>query len=119
MADVLFKIEGTPPPRLDKALARNVPERAISRSRLSRMIIEGAVEVNGVVVKDQKAKVAEGDQIVIHVAEAAESHILPENIALDILYEDTDVIVVNNKKSRVLSAFFIICDSHLRIKISY
>ena len=102
MADVLFKIEGTPPPRLDKALARNVPERAISRSRLSRMIIQGAVEVNGVIVKDQKAKVAEGDQIVIHVVEAAESHILPENIALDILYEDTDVIVVNKPVGMVV-----------------
>jgi 23S rRNA pseudouridine1911/1915/1917 synthase len=54
MNDVLFTIGENPPPRLDKALARNVPERAISRSRLSRMIADGAVEVNGVVATEQR-----------------------------------------------------------------
>ena len=83
MTDVLFTIGENPPPRLDKALARNVPERAISRSRLSRMIAEGTVEVNGVVVTmDQKARVQEGDDIVIRVPEAVESHMLPEDIPL-------------------------------------
>jgi 23S rRNA pseudouridine1911/1915/1917 synthase len=56
MADILFKIEGNPPPRLDKALARNIPDRAISRSRLSKMIEQGVVKVNGAVVADQRPK---------------------------------------------------------------
>jgi 23S rRNA pseudouridine1911/1915/1917 synthase len=102
MTDVLFTIGENPPPRLDKALARNVPERAISRSRLSRMITEGAVEVNGVVAMDQKARVVEGDEIVVHVPEAVESHMLPENIALDILHEDDDLIVVNKPAGMVV-----------------
>jgi 23S rRNA pseudouridine1911/1915/1917 synthase len=76
MTDVLFTIGENPPPRLDKALARNVPERAISRSRLSRMIAEGTVEVNGVVVTDQKARVQEGDDIVIRVPEAVKSFLV-------------------------------------------
>ncbi|MGB0798392.1 MAG: RluA family pseudouridine synthase, partial [Planktomarina sp.] len=102
MADVLFEIGENPPPRLDKALARNVPEGAISRSRLARMIGDGSVQVNGVVVTDQKAKVAEGDAIVITVAEAAETHMLPEDIPLDIVFEDDDLIVVNKPAGMVV-----------------
>ena len=102
MTDVLFTIGENPPPRLDKALARNVPERAISRSRLSRMISDGAVEVNGVVVTEQKARVVEGDEIVIHVPEAVESHMQPEDIALDILHEDDNLIVVNKPAGMVV-----------------
>ena len=102
MNDVLFTIGENPPPRLDKALARNVPERAISRSRLSRMIADGAVEVNGVVATEQKARVVEGDKIVIHVPAAVESHMLPENITLEILHEDDDLIVVNKPSGMVV-----------------
>ena len=102
MTDVLFTIGENPPPRLDKALARNVPERAISRSRLSRMIADGAVEVNGVVAIEQKARVVEGDKIIIHVPEAVESHMLPEPIALEIQYEDDDLIVVNKPAGMVV-----------------
>ena len=102
MTDVLFTIGENPPPRLDKALARNVPERAISRSRLSRMIADGAVEVNGVVFTEQKARVVEGDEIVIHVPEAVESHMQPEDIALDILHEDDNLIVVNKPAGMVV-----------------
>ena len=102
MNDVLFTIGENPPPRLDKALARNVPEPAISRSRLSRMIADGAVEVNGVVATEQKARVVEGDKIVIHVPAAVESHMLPENITLEILHEDDDLIVVNKPSGMVV-----------------
>ena len=102
MTDVLFTIGENPPPRLDKALARNVPERAISRSRLSRMIAEGAVEVNGAVVTDQKARVQEGDDIVIRVPDVVESHMLPEDIPLEVLFEDNDLIVVNKPAGMVV-----------------
>ena len=102
MADILFKIEENPPPRLDKALARNIPDRAISRSRLSKMIEQGVVEVNGAVITDQKAKVFAEDEIVIHVPEALESHMLPEDIALNIIYEDDDVVVVDKPVGMVV-----------------
>tara|TARA_B100000780_G_scaffold99156_1_gene69238 strand:+ start:1294 stop:2289 length:996 start_codon:yes stop_codon:yes gene_type:complete len=102
MTDVLFTIGENPPPRLDKALARNVPERAISRSRLSRMIADGAVEVNGIVATDQKARVLEGDKIIIYVPEAVESHMLPEDIPLEVFYEDDDLIVVNKPAGMVV-----------------
>ncbi len=92
-----------PPPRLDKALARDVPEQAaLSRTRLARLIEEGAVLVNGIVVQDPRALVGEGAQIDIDVEEAAESHIGPEAIALDVVFEDSDLIVINKPSGMVV-----------------
>ncbi|MEO8531150.1 MAG: RNA pseudouridine synthase, partial [Deltaproteobacteria bacterium] len=55
-------IDADPPNRLDKALARDVPdEAALSRTRLMRLITEGAVSRGGVILTDGKAAVAEGD----------------------------------------------------------
>ena len=92
-----------PAPRLDKALARNVPEAAsLSRSRLMRLIADGAVSVNGAVVTDAKARVAEGDSVEISVAEAAEVATRPQAIALDILFEDDALLVVNKPAGMVV-----------------
>ena len=92
-----------PPARLDKALARDVPEAAaLSRTRLARLIAEGAVTRGGEVLSDPKAKVAEGDEIVIAVPQAEESHIGPEDIPLDIVWEDDDLVVVNKPAGMVV-----------------
>ena len=92
-----------PAPRLDKALARDVPEEAhLSRSRLMRLIEDGAVTLNGAPVTDARAKVAEGDLVEITVAEAEEIATAPEQIALDIRYEDDDLIVVNKPAGMVV-----------------
>ncbi|WP_089268612.1 RluA family pseudouridine synthase [Puniceibacterium sediminis] len=96
-------IGAAPPPRLDKALARDVPEEAaLSRTRLARLIAEGHVSCGGAALADPKAKVAEGDEIDIVLPEAEESHIGPEPIALDIVYEDADLIVVNKPVGMVV-----------------
>jgi len=88
-------IGADPPARLDKALARDVPEQAhLSRSRLARLIAEGAVSRGGAPVTDAKARVAEGDVIDIAVPAAAEPDTAPEDIPLDIRHEDDDLIVV-------------------------
>ncbi|MCH2168037.1 MAG: RluA family pseudouridine synthase [Oceanicola sp.] len=92
-----------PPSRLDKALARDVPESAaLSRSRLSRMITDGAVHRNGSLVTDGKSKVAEGDVIDITLAPAAEVDTLPEEMDLTILYEDADLLVVDKPAGMVV-----------------
>ena len=92
-----------PPPRLDKALARDVPaQAALSRTRLGRLIADGAVTVDGLLVQDAKAQVEAGAQIEIRVEEAQESHIRPEAIALDVLYEDPDLIVINKPEGMVV-----------------
>lgn len=96
-------IAENPPKRLDKAIARDVPEEAnLSRSRLARLIADGAVRRGGEVVDDPRASVATGDGFEIHVPEAEESHIGPENIPLDIVYEDADLIVVNKPAGMVV-----------------
>ncbi len=100
---VSFAIAADPPSRLDKALARDVPaEAALSRSRLSRLIGQGAVTVNGSVVTDARAKVAEADVIEILVEEAAEWNVAPENIPLTVVHEDADLIVVDKPAGMVV-----------------
>ncbi|WP_137703014.1 RluA family pseudouridine synthase [Marimonas lutisalis] len=92
-----------PPGRLDKALSRDVPEAAaLSRSRLARLIAAGAVRVNGAVADNPKARVAEGDHVEITVEAAAESHIGAEEIALDVVFEDDDLIVINKPAGMVV-----------------
>ncbi len=98
-----FHIAAAPPPRLDKALARDVPaEENLSRTRLARLINEGAVTVDGVAVEDPKAKITEGAQIGITVAEAEDSHIGAEDIPLEVVYEDDDLIVINKPAGMVV-----------------
>ncbi len=100
---VEFQIAAAPPPRLDKALSRDVPaEENLSRTRLTRLIEEGSVLVEGAEVRDPKAKVAEGATVVITVAEAEDSHIGPEDIPLDVVFEDDDLIVVNKPAGMVV-----------------
>ncbi|OIP86442.1 MAG: RNA pseudouridine synthase [Rhodobacterales bacterium CG2_30_65_12] len=100
---VRVTIADNPPPRLDKALARDVPAEAeLSRSRLARLIAAGAVSRGGAVVTDAKAKVAPGEVIEIAVPVAEESHIAAEVIALDIVFEDDDLIVVNKPAGMVV-----------------
>jgi len=97
------QIAADPPARLDKALSRDVPVAAsLSRSRLSRLIADGAVTRDGTPVTDPRAKVAEGDVLVVTVAVAEDSHIAPEDIALDIVHEDDDLIVVNKPAGMVV-----------------
>ena len=98
-----FVIGAAPPPRLDKALARDAPEAAaLSRTRLARLIADGAVRVGGVVVQDATARVAEGDRIDIALPAPCESHMAPEAIALDIAYEDDDLIVIDKPAGMVV-----------------
>lgn len=96
-------IAADPPPRLDKALARDVPEaEALSRSRLSKLIASGAVSRAGVVLDDQKQRISEGDEIDIALEEAAPSHIQAEDIPLDVVFEDDDLIVINKPVGMVV-----------------
>ncbi len=98
-----FTIAADPPPRLDKALSRDVPDDAIlSRTRLARLIRDGAVRVDGQPVTDAKARIDEGARVVLTVEDAEDSHIGPEAIPLDVVYEDADLIVVNKPAGMVV-----------------
>ncbi|QJF50697.1 RluA family pseudouridine synthase [Roseobacter ponti] len=103
LRQISFVLGDAPPPRLDKALARDVPEQAaLSRTRIGRLLACGSVQVNGATVQDPKARAQAGDEIVISVEEAQESHILPEDIPLDIIYEDSHLVVINKPAGMVV-----------------
>lgn len=85
--------------RLDKTLSLLYPE--LSRSFFQKLIKEGQISVNSVPRK-AKYSVGEGDILCVTIPKAQEIAILPENIPLDILYEDADVLVVNKPKGMVV-----------------
>jgi 23S rRNA pseudouridine1911/1915/1917 synthase len=100
---VTFHIAADPPQRLDKAIARDVPEAAaLSRSRLARLLEAGAVSVDGQVVTQAKARVAEGAEIAVTLPPADETDMRPEAIPLEICFEDDDLIVVNKPAGMVV-----------------
>lgn len=66
-----------------------------SRSRLKKLIEDGQVSVNGVVVKKAGAEIKRGDSVTVQIPEAVEYSVKPENIPIDIVYEDSDFAVVN------------------------
>lgn len=85
--------------RVDKFLAEHT---LLSRSALQRLAREGRVQVDGAAV-DPSYKVREGQQLVVDVPEAEPDAVLrPEEIAVDIVYEDEDVIVVNKPAGLVV-----------------
>lgn len=85
--------------RIDKCLATLID--SLSRSYIQRLIRDEAVRVNGSSVKGSY-RVKQEDQLEFELPEAVEPDIEPEDIPLDILYEDKDVIVVNKPKGMVV-----------------
>lgn len=99
MREEYFVTEETAGDRIDKFLAEQYEN--LSRSFLQKLLKSGEVMVGGRPVK-ASYKVAEGDLISFEVPEAVEPEIVPEDIPLDILYEDHDVILVNKPKGMVV-----------------
>lgn len=92
-----------PPDRLDKALAREVPEEwSLSRSRLSRLIAEGAVRRDGGAVTDAKARVAEGECFEIEIGAPEPVETRAEEIPLAVIWEDDDLIVIDKPAGMVV-----------------
>jgi 23S rRNA pseudouridine1911/1915/1917 synthase len=91
------------PQRLDKALAALLPEGvALSRTRLMRMIADGAVLRDGVAVTDPKARVVAGQAFVLRLDPAVEVETLAEDIPLTIVHEDGDLIVIDKPAGMVV-----------------
>jgi len=88
--------------RLDRVLALRLAE--LSRSRLKALILAGQVMVKGAPVRDPAYHVAAGDTITIDVPEPVAAEPLAERIALDIVHEDDDIIVIDKPKGLVVHA---------------
>lgn len=100
---LIITIGPNPPDRLDKALTREVPEEAaLSRSRLMKMLAEGAVLKDGAPVTDPKTRVTEGDSFTLILAPAEDYDAQPEAIPLTVVYEDDDLIVIDKPAGMVV-----------------
>ena len=85
--------------RIDKCLSMLID--SLSRSFIQKLIKEDGVFVNAKVVK-ANYKVKAEDEVIFELPDSVEPDIEPENIPLEILYEDEDVIVVNKPKGMVV-----------------
>ncbi len=87
--------------RLDKVLADLVPE--FSRSYLQQLADDGAVQVNGVVLRKSAAKLRVADHISILLRPTPQSLAFkPEPMQLDVVYQDADILVVNKPAGLVV-----------------
>ncbi len=81
--------------RLDKILAMLCPD--MSRTRLKDLILEGAVLLDGEVCEDPSQRVEAGSSLELNIPEVRPTHIVAENIPLDIVYEDGELLVINKQ----------------------
>ena len=84
--------------RADAFLAERT---AMTRSALVRLMESGHILVNGTAV-GKNYKVRSGDEFSVELPEAKEDRAMPEDIPLDIVYEDHDIVVVNKPKGMVV-----------------
>lgn len=94
-----YQYDNTEKQRLDSYLAEKIPD--MSRSHITGLVKEGKITVNG---KMQKAgyQLVPGDEIFVPEEAPAEVDIRPEDIPLDIVYEDNDIIIINKPKDMVV-----------------
>jgi 23S rRNA pseudouridine1911/1915/1917 synthase len=86
--------------RLDAVLAKAVP--AFSRNRIKDLILSGSVAINGRALLEPNYRLKAGEEIVLVAPEPVDADPTPENIPLDILYEDNDLIVINKPVGMVV-----------------
>ncbi len=85
--------------RIDKFLSKELSE--FSRTMVQTLIANGHVCIDGKKVK-ASYKLETDDYITIHIPEPEDTSILPEDIPLDVVYEDSDVIVVNKPTGMIV-----------------
>lgn len=98
----IFKVKQSG--RLDKLLADMVAEMqdGISRSRLKNLILEGRVLLNDKKCPDPSHIIGEGDRVELIIPPPVDATPEPENIPLDIIFEDEDLLVINKQAGLVV-----------------
>lgn len=86
--------------RLDKYLAEQILQ--LSRAKIQSMISAGEVKVNEKLITKPAFKLETGDKVSAVITEVNEEHPLEQNIALDVIYEDENVIVINKPAGLVV-----------------
>ena len=88
------------PERLDIFIAEQLPE--YSRSRLQGLIKDGMVTVDGALAKKTGMKLEKGMQVVVNIPPTKETDLVPEEIPLNIIFENDDVMVINKPAGMVV-----------------
>jgi len=91
-----------PRQRLDRWLAENCGAASLSRSRIKGLIQQGQLTLDGAIITDPSQMVKQGGCYQLCLPDAAPAQPAAEPIALDILYEDTALIVVNKPAGMVV-----------------
>lgn len=99
MEKLVLKYIGQEELRIDKYLSNELDD--MTRSQIQMIINDKNVIVNGNVVKNNY-KLKFNDEIIVTIPDPVESDILPEDIPLDIYYEDEDLIVINKPSGMVV-----------------
>ncbi len=86
--------------RLDVFVAARVPE--LTRAQVKRLVDEGDVLVNGAAVAKAGVKLRPGDEVLVRIRPPAPIEALPEAMALDVLFEDEHLIVVDKPAGLVV-----------------
>ncbi|MGL9759981.1 MAG: 23S rRNA pseudouridine(1911/1915/1917) synthase RluD [Symbiopectobacterium sp.] len=86
--------------RLDQALAELFPD--YSRSRIKEWILDNRVQINGNIINKPKEKVLGGEAIMINALIDEGLRLKAQDIALDIVYEDQDMLVINKPRNLVV-----------------
>lgn len=86
--------------RIDKFLSKSFPD--ISRSMIQRMIAQGNVVCDDVTIGDNSYKIKEGESFVLTLPEAVDAVPCPQEIPLEIVYQDEDLAVVNKSAGMVV-----------------
>lgn len=95
-----LNVEGTAPERFDRVLARAWSD--LSRSRLQALIRGGHAAIDGAVVVDPAVKVAPGATLVVSIPPPVAAQPAAEALALDVVHEDDDLIVIDKPAGLVV-----------------
>ena len=79
--------------RIDLFLTKKKKE--LSRTRVKNLILKENLKINNLVVKDPSKKISTGDKIIFEIPEPKKASLKPYEYKLDIVYEDSDLIVIN------------------------
>ncbi|NOH83435.1 MULTISPECIES: 23S rRNA pseudouridine(1911/1915/1917) synthase RluD [Vibrio] len=86
--------------RLDQAVAELFSD--FSRSRVKEWILDSKIQVDGVVITKPRIRVMGGEEIIVHAELEDEERWEAQDIALDIVYEDDDILVINKPRGLVV-----------------
>lgn len=86
--------------RIDLFLSNEIDD--LSRSFIQKLILGNKVMLNGKILTSKKALIQLNDEVVVTLPEPETAEIIPENIPIEIVYEDEDVMVVNKPQGMVV-----------------